>query len=189
EHTEWTGALTLSDVSGTGDDRRAFVTVQLGPADAADGAAWFYGLAWQGSTDDDGGMVMVDMERVGDGVYRTERPLPIAGSWKTTIRLHTGSSLQVVPVYAPADPAIPAAGIPAEAEVVRSFARDKSFLQREAITDRVELERGAYAVLALLATLWLASLSWGLSRFEHGSPQPPTGRLDPRRSPVPAVGG
>ena len=44
-----------------------------------------------------------------DGVvYTTNRPVPVSGSWKALIRLHKGRELGVVPVFLPADPAIPA---------------------------------------------------------------------------------
>ena len=50
----------------------------------------------------------------------------------------------------PEDEAIDAPEVPA-ADGPRPFVREKSILQREAITDNVALERGAYGILAVLA--------------------------------------
>jgi hypothetical protein len=84
-------------------DGRAHLTVRIDPNVVRD-AYWFEALSWQG-----GGAVHGELERVGDSVWRTDEPMPVTGSWKTLVRLHTPlHGLAAAPVYLPADPAIPA---------------------------------------------------------------------------------
>jgi hypothetical protein len=104
-------------------DGRAVLDVHAPPALTRD-AYWFEALSWQG-----GGMVTGHLDRVGPGHYRTDRAMPVDGSWKTMVRLHTPlHSMVAAPVYLPADPAIPAVEVPAtdgdralqpEAEILR----------------------------------------------------------------------
>jgi hypothetical protein len=56
----------------------------------------------------------------------------------------------------------------------RTFVADKQILQREAVTDNVSLERAAYALLAVMAGVWMGVISWGLLRIEG-----PTGTHPP----------
>jgi hypothetical protein len=69
----------------------ADLEVTLDPADAADGAAWFHVLTWQGSADGGpGGSALTDLVPTGDGTFRTASPVAISGSAKTLIRLQQG---------------------------------------------------------------------------------------------------
>ena len=136
-------------------------------AAAAADATWFEVLSWQGSHDgSDGGMVRSQLVRQPDGSYVTDRAVPIDGSGKTILRLHTGTSLQGIPIYLPDDPGIPAPEV-AAVDGVRRFTAEKHILQREARTDNVNLERGAYVLLLGLAILWMAVVSWSLVRIER----------------------
>jgi hypothetical protein len=165
-HRDWNADLAFQPAA----QDTAYLTVHLHPDDAADGAAWFDVLWWQGSPDgQDGGFEITDFVRQGDGGFVTAARVHVAGPGKTLVRLHTGTSVQSVPVHLPEDTAIPADGVPA-VDGTRTFAPDKRILQREARTDNVNLERAAYVVLALIATAWIAVLSWGLRRLER----PPT---------------
>ncbi len=65
--------------------------------------------AWQG-----GGLRVDQMEKVREGVYRTTEPIPVSGEWKTLVRLHRGRELAGIPVFLPADPAIPAPAVAAK---------------------------------------------------------------------------
>ena len=87
---------------------RVNATVTVDPPSAAADAKWLTTTAWQG-----GGLVVDRLERVREGVYRTNEPMPVHGTWKAEFRLHTGRSLLGVPVYLPEDPAIPAKEVPA----------------------------------------------------------------------------
>jgi hypothetical protein len=141
------------------------LTVRLHPADAATNADWFTVTSWQGAQTRNGGLVISNLRPVGPGTFRTERPVPVGGQWKTLIRLERGDELQVVPVYMPLDPAIPAPLVPAFPHFTRNFVRDKKELQREAVGGSVALERGAYAAIGLLAVFWISLFGWGLRRL------------------------
>jgi hypothetical protein len=193
ESTAWRADLRL-EAAGTDADTgapTAFLTAALDPdADrAAEGAAWFEVLAWQGAGDGGpGGFEHAVMERQPDGTWRSESPIPVGGSFKTMLRLHAGSGMQAVPVWLPADEALDAAEVPA-VDGERPFQREKSILQREATGDNVGLERAAYVALALLAAAWMAVLSWGLRRLDPTPPGPPAGSAAgvPARPSVPVT--
>ncbi|HEV7886745.1 MAG TPA: hypothetical protein VGO92_04240, partial [Acidimicrobiales bacterium] len=140
--------------------------VRLSPPDAADDADWFNVTAWQGARTGDGGLVIVPLHKVGPGHWQTDRTFPVTGEWKALLRLARGRVVEVAPIYLPADPAIPAEGVPAEAAFTRPFVADKQVLQREAVGGSLGLERTAYTILALLAGCWIASLAWGLRRLD-----------------------
>jgi hypothetical protein len=184
-HRDWTADLVIEPAaSGT-----ASVVVKLSPAAAAaaDNAAWFHVISWQGSADgSDGGLALTDMIKQGDGTYRSEKPVSVSGDGKTILRLHSGTSLQAIPIYLPEDPAIPAEGVSAT-NGTRSFAADKRILQREATTDNVNLERLAYVLLAGLAVAWMAVLSWGLLRIERPPSDDPSAPSAPLAHSRPAV--
>jgi len=175
----WTADLTLAPAGNDPDTGAplADLSVRLDPdADrAADGAAWFVALAWQGAADGGpGGFEHSALARGDDGRWHTKSPIPIGGDFKSMLRLHSGAGMQAVPVFLPADDALDAPEIPAQ-DGPRQFEREKGILQREAITDNVALERAAYAALAALAALWMLTLSWGLRRLDPSArPRPPT---------------
>jgi hypothetical protein len=170
---DWRAELRVQEVAApaAGAPRTADVEIRLDPPTAADGANWFNVLWWQGSDgSSDGGSSTTELVEQGDGVYRTKEPVPISGNGKTMLRLHTGTSMQAVPIYLPVDPAIPADGVPA-GDGMRTFQADKRILQREARTDNVNLERAAYAALALVAAGWMVVISWALMRLERPNRQ------------------
>lgn len=150
------------------------VTVSDDPADAA----WFHVLAWQGSDGGPGGMVRSDLVRGGDGVWRTTTPVPVGGTFKTLLRLHAGTSMQAVPLHLPADPELGAPEVPLP-DGPRNFVREKSILQREARTDNVATERGAYLALVGVAALWMVTITWALRRLDPSV----TLRADPATGP------
>jgi hypothetical protein len=94
----------------------------------------------------------------------------------------------------PADPAIPAKAVKASPSFTRSFVADKKVLQREAVGGSVTLERIAYALLGLIALIWIAAVSFGLRRLDRvprgsggGWTRGLLGRAHtPRRTSVPA---
>ena len=141
------------------------LTVRLHPADAAANADWFTVTSWQGAQGTSGGLVISNLTPAGRGLFRTEKPVPVGGQWKTLIRLERGDELQVVPVYMPLDPAIPAPLVPAFPHFTRHFVRDKKQLQREATGGSVGLQRTAYAAIGLLAMFWVSLFGWGLRRL------------------------
>ena len=175
-HRDWEALVTYEEVASPLADRAAVVTVTLSPeaaAQGADDANWFGVVAWQGSDDGDGGLVIADLEPVGDGNWRTDRPVPLADPWKTMVRMHTGTSLQALPLHLPTDSAIPAPAVDTASGDTAPFLADKAVLQREARTDNVWLERGAYVLLSAVALSWVAALAWGLRRLDRGATRPP----------------
>jgi hypothetical protein len=141
--------------------RAVAATVRLSPPDAAKGSQWLTVTAWQG-----GGLVVDRLRSIGGGAYRTTQPIPVWGQWKTMLRLENGRAVRAVPIYLPADPAIPAKAIPAVNNVTRPFVRDKTILQREAVGGSAWLTTPAYLLLLAIAACWLVGLGWGLRRLE-----------------------
>jgi len=151
--------------------------------------------AWQGD-----GLVLDRLERVGEGVYRTTQPIPVHGNWKSLLRLQSGNGVQGVPVFLPEDRAIPAKGVPAEAQFTRTFVEDKKILQREAKESSPWLVLGALALVFAIALGLLALIAWGLHRLaatasaagREGppSPEPPAAARERRFRPgAPAPSG
>ena len=180
----WTADLALTPAGNDADTGAplADLAVELDDEadDVAEGAAWFVALAWQGAADGGpGGFEQTVLERGPDGRWHTESPIPVGGDFKSMLRLHSGSGMQAVPIFLPADSALDAAEVPAE-DGPRAFEREKAILQREAKTDNVALERAAYAALAGLAVLWMLTLTWGLRRLD------PSAALPTAPEPVPA---
>jgi hypothetical protein len=155
-----TATVTLRNVQSP-PTRTVQATVRLHPANAANGARWFTATAWQG-----GGSVVDYLTRIGPGVYRTSKPIPVYGwKWKSTIRLQRGREVLGLPIYMPSDPAIPAKEIPAPSHFTRPFERDKKLLQREqkpGVPGFLTLI--AYLVVLAVAVCVVALLTWGLRR-------------------------
>jgi hypothetical protein len=141
--------------------RTGVVTVQLLPAGALDDPAWLQITAWQG-----GGLVVDPLERIGDGTYRSTRPVPLDGQWKTMLRMHDGRVLTAVPIYLPEDPIIGADEIPAVDGVTRDAVPEKELLQREQKDAPAGWLWGASSIVVLLCTIAiLAAISWGVGRY------------------------
>ncbi|MEK6252555.1 MAG: hypothetical protein AABM43_11535 [Actinomycetota bacterium] len=141
--------LKLTDVRPA-PQREVSVQARIHPADAAADAKWLNATSWQG-----GGLVVNRLHRVADGVYRTTEPIPVHGDWKATLRLQTGRSVLGLPIYFPADPAIPAPRVAAPANFDRSFVLDKQLLQRET-------KKGVPSWLTTLAPLVVLAIALGL---------------------------
>jgi hypothetical protein len=158
-HGQMPRADVTLDPAGPG---QATATVKLQPADAVDDAKWFHAMAWQG-----GGSRLVQLERTGAGTYRTVAPVPVHGDWKATVRLHTGSEILAMPIYMPADSAIPAKEVPAKPHFVRAFQVDHEVLRREERGAASWLTGAAYGALAVVALTWLAAMGAAVTRFER----------------------
>ena len=175
-------ALTPID---SGPHRTVQVTAKLNPPDAAKNARWFNTTAWQG-----GGEVVNRMKKIGDGLYRTTKPIPVWGKWKATLRLQRGASVMGMAIYFPNDPAIPAPAVPAKPVFTRPFVRDKKLLQREQKPGTSGALWGiAYLVVGAIWFVMLAALAWGLARIgstRSGGRKPPVAR---REAPAPAQPG
>jgi hypothetical protein len=152
--------ITLTELSSA-PHRTVAATIELNPRNAADNADWLTVTAWQG-----GGKLVLDrLDRLGEGIYRTTKPIPVSGEWKAVLRLHRGNSIDGVPIYLPNDPAIPAAEVPASPSFTRQFTSDKKILQREAKTSSAAVVTSAHLAVLAISALLLALLGWGLRRL------------------------
>jgi hypothetical protein len=179
--------VTLTEVKPA-PDREVLATVRFSPADVADGASWVREIAWQG-----GGLVGAPLERIGEGVYRTPEPLPVHGKWKAAFRIENGHTLLGVPVYAPADAAIPLPGVPALASFTRPLENDRQLLQRERKRDVPGwLWLAASLTVLVLALAFLTLLSVAVARYARGprrsEPEAAEPTQRPPRMPVTAPG-
>jgi uncharacterized membrane protein len=166
-----TARMTLTEVEPR-PERTVHARVELSPRDAAADANWFVSTAWQGN---EGRSVVSDLEEVSPGVWRTTEPIPVYGTWKSTLRLHEGTAVRGLAVYMPADDAIPVEAIPARAETTREFVKDKELLQREqkAGVSSLLVVSGYLAVLLVALGLY-GSLAWGLRMLQRRLATAPT---------------
>jgi hypothetical protein len=177
------GEVTLTETQ-SGAQREALARVRITPPDAADDANWITALAWQGGEK----LHLEHLEESAPGVYETEEPLPLHGSWKTLIRIHSGDSLIGLPIYLPEDSAIPVPGVPAPAHFQRPFVDETQILQRE-LKDGVPgyLAAVAYTVVGLIVLSLIVLLGWVLMRLGRTStevPEAPASRPARRGGPV-----
>jgi hypothetical protein len=171
------------NVQNTPEGRLATGTFRLDPPDAANDAYWFNVTSWQGK---DGPAHIDTPEEIGPGVYRITEPIHVDGTWKTTLRLHKGRQLAGLPIFMPADPAIPVSQIPVQSHMTRAFQLDHQLLQREQ-------KKGVPGFLTLAAYLGVGGISfalifvvgWGLARLDRrgGGPRTPSAE---RAGPGPA---
>jgi hypothetical protein len=158
---------TVPDVEATfgienvqDDPRTANITVQLQPADALDDPAWVQITSWQGQ-----GLVVDALEQTGEGRYRTTRPIPIHDDWKALLRIHDGRMLSAVPIYLPADEAIPADEITADDGMTRGAIPEIEILQRELKDSGGGLWLLANLVVLACTLALITAMSWGVARY------------------------
>jgi len=179
--------IALHNVPGPGPTRKVAATIRLHPPDAAKNARWLTVTAWQGH-----GAVVDRLKKIGPGVYRTTHEIPVSGpKWKSTLRLQRGREVLGLPIYMPADSAIPVKGIPALAHFTRPFERDQKLLQREQKPGVSPiLTTAAYLVVLAVGLAVIALLAWGLRRIsaEIGTLPPRPRRREAARV-APAAGG
>jgi hypothetical protein len=174
------GVSATVDLRPAVDGQTAAATFTLDPPTAGDDADWLHTISWQGEDR----LVLDELEQSGPGVYRSTEPLPVDGAWKTLLRLHEGNTLTLLPVYLPADPAIPAAGVPARDGVTREFVAENQFLQREAKANPGPLSAVAYLIVAAITLGFLSLVAWGLHSLAVSAERPvaePGPRPAPRR--------
>ncbi len=165
----------------------AYATVTFTPQTTVSKPDYVQQLSWQGHTTS----VDAPLDRVAPGVYRTTKPLPISGSWKSLIRIQQGRARADVPVYMPADAAIPVPAIAAQPHFTRALVSDTTLMQRERKKDIPgwAWTAATTAVLLIIAVL-LVIIGWGLNRVSARiAPQatpPAPQRRRVRTSPTPA---
>ena len=165
------------NVQNTSDVRLATGTFRLDPPDAAKDAYWFNVTSWQGK---DGPAQIDTPERIGPGVYRLTEPIPVDGTWKTTLRLHKGRQLAGLPVFLPADPAIPVSEVPVQPQMTRAFVLDHKNLQREQKPDVPGwLTLVAYLGVGGISLALIFVVGFGLARLESRGGGPPDRSAEP----------
>jgi hypothetical protein len=151
------------DITEGADGRTGTALVTLDPSDAADDPSWVNLTAWQG-----GGLVVDQLEEVGEGAWRSTRPIPLDGSWKTVLRIQDGRDLAAVPVFLAADPAIDAPETPALASTTRPVVPEIEVLQRERDLDAPAwLWTVACLVVLACSLVLVAALAWGVARVSR----------------------
>jgi hypothetical protein len=150
----------INDVQSS--PRTADITVKLDPATLIDDPSWLTITAWQG-----GGRVVDPLKQTGPGTYETTKPIPIDGDWKTLLRIHDGRTLTAVPIYLPADSAIPAPAIKAEDGMTRKAIPEIQILQRERKDGGMVLWTIANLVVLACTLALIAAMSWGVGRYSR----------------------
>ncbi len=168
--------ITLTGLPSAPGHRMVSADVQLVPADMVSAHPdWVTILSWQGRMENDRGLQIDRLEKVGPGHYRSTQPLPVWGSWKTLLRVQVGYTMTAVPIYEPADDAIPAPEVPALSASSRPFVQEVTILQRERDQNApVWLFTVGSFVVLFLTLLVIAGLTWGAGRLNNaqGTPAP-----------------
>lgn len=167
--------LALVDVTGGPGAEQGYVQLTFDAAATTEleQAYWFQALSWQG-----GGAVRSAMVETAPGVWRSADPLPLHADWKTMVRLHLPAhDLLALPVYLPADAAIPVPAVPA-VDGPRDFVEEKLILRREEKPDVPGwLSGSAYAVVGVLfAGLFVAIAAGYRAAARPGEEQPAPAR-------------
>ena len=127
-----TATIKLTDLPSQPGQRMVSADVRISPPTlVGDHPDWLTILSWQGRMWNDRGLAIDNLKKVGPGHYVSTQPVPVWGEWKTLLRVHDGRMMTAVPIWAPADAAIPVPEIPAKAVSTRPFVLEVSILQRE----------------------------------------------------------
>lgn len=158
--------ITLTDAPSPQGQRLVNADIQITPANLiSDNPEWVTLMAWQGKLAYDRGLVVDHLQQVGPGHYRSTRPIPVWGTWKTVLRVQDGRTMAAVPVFLPADPGIGAQETPA-LSTTRDFTDEIKVLQRERNLDVPSWLYPAASMIVLVCSLILvALLSWGAGRI------------------------
>ncbi|WP_297847321.1 hypothetical protein [Mycobacterium sp.] len=167
-------AITLTDLPSAPGHRMVSADIQFAPADmVSQHPEWVTILSWQGRMENDRGLQIDELEKVGPGHYRSTRPLPVWGSWKTLLRVQDGYTMTAVPIYEPADEAIPAPEVPALPAMNRPFVQEITILQRERDQNAPGWLFTAGSIVVLFLTLTvIAGLTWGAGRLGNAVTEP-----------------
>jgi hypothetical protein len=160
--------VTLSPTGGAG--AAAVVTARFDPPSAVRGAHWLTATAWQG-----GGLAIRHLREVAPGVWRSDGAVPLAGEWKTSLRLQRGRALVALPLHLPADAAVPTAGVTRPRHFSAQFVPDVKVMQTER-RDYVPGWLWTPAALLMLAfcAAFVIAIAIGVARAAESDPAPRT---------------
>lgn len=184
-----TATITLTDLPSPPGERLVSADVQINPPNlVSEHPDWLTILSWQGRMEHHRGLFIDSLERVGPGHYKSTQPVPVWGSWKTLLRVQDGYTMTAVPIWAPADDAIPAPEIPALASSTRPFVLEVTILQRERDPSVPAWLFTAGGIVVLIFTLMVvAGLTWGAGRInaadnDPGQPEEAAARHSPKQA-------
>ena len=181
---EDTATITLTDQPSPAGQRMVRADVLLTPPTmVSDHPEWLTILSWQGRMENNRGLAIDRLKKVGPGHYVSTQPVPVWGSWKTLLRVQDGYTMTAVPIYEPADDAIPAPEVPALTSSTRPFVQEITILQRERDQNAPEWLYTAGSIVVLFLTLMvIAALTWGAGRINNSLAEPE--RVEEKR-PIP----
>ena len=167
-------SIKLSDLPSQPGQRMVSADVQINPPDlVGPHPDWVTILAWQGKMANHRGLVIDRLQKVGPGHYVSTEPIPVWGDWKTLLRVHDDRTLAAVPIWAPADDAIPVPEIPVLTNGTRPFAFEVSILQRERDPNVPAWLFTAGGIVVLFFTLSvITALTWGAGRINNSESAP-----------------
>jgi hypothetical protein len=167
-------AVTLTELPSPPGQRMVSADVQLTPSNVVGPQPdWMAILSWQGGMVNQRGLVIDRLDKVGPGHYRSTQPVPVWGSWKTLLRIQDGYTMTGVPIYEPADDAIPAPEVPALSSIDRPFVQEVTILQRERDQSAPAwLFTAGSIVVLILSLMVIAGLTWGAGRINNAQSEP-----------------
>ncbi len=165
--TQDTATVKLTDLPSPPGQRLVSADVRINPPNLVSAHPdWLTILSWQGRMQNERGLVIDRLERTSPGHYVSTEPIPVWGSWKTLLRVQDGRTMTAVPIWAPADDAIPAPEIPALASSTRPFVLEVTILQRERDPNVPAWLFTAGGIVVLIFTLMvIGALTWGAGRI------------------------
>ncbi len=171
--TDATATVRLTDAEPVDGFRMVTAEVEIDPIDlVSDDPEWVSILAWQGGGDTLRGLVVDRLEATGPGTFRSTKPVPVDGTWKTVLRIHDGRTLTAAPVFMAADEGIGAEEVSADASFTRDLVSEITLLQRERNFDHPTWLFAAASLVVLVCTLLLVwALSWGTVRISSVTPR------------------
>jgi hypothetical protein len=108
------------------------------------------------------------------------KPMPVAGSWKTLLRVHDGKTFTAVPIFLAGDPGIGAEEVPAQPQFTRPFVSEITILQRERSPDIPQSLWLIGCLVVLVCTLAMISgITWGGGRINNSEPSESDAELQP----------
>lgn len=168
-----TASVRLQEADPVDGFRMVTAEVTIDPPNlVSDDPEWVSILAWQGGGPTLRGLVVDSLERTGEGTYRSTKPVPVDGTWKTVLRLHDGRTLTAAPIFMAADEGIGAEEVSAEPSFTRDLVSEITLLQRERNFDHPTWLFAAASLVVLVCTLLLVwALSWGTVRISGATPR------------------
>lgn len=168
-----TATITLADLPSPPGQRMVSADVQLNPPFVSDNPDWLTILSWQGRMQNHRGLMIDRLAKVGPGHYRSTQPVAVWGDWKTLLRVQDGRTMTALPIWEPADDAIPAPEVPALASSTRPFVLEVTILQRERDQSAPAWLFTAGGIVVLILTLMVISaLTWGAGRLNNADEAP-----------------